>query len=126
MYYLTCGVLANLVTAVVDYNGDIPYIGASGAVAGVIGAYFLLFPGSRIRVLMPIWIIPLTFKMRAFWFALIWIAMEIPPALSILFFQTPIRIGHWAHLGGFFAAALIVFFLRPEAFQRFINGLPVA
>lgn len=126
LYYLTCGVLADLVTTIVDPGGMIPGIGASGAIAGVMGAYFLLFPGSRIRTVLLIGFWPVPLRIRAFWFILLWVAFEIPPAMDILFNQTQYHVGHWAHLGGFFAAVLIFFFVRPEVFQRFINGAPIS
>jgi membrane associated rhomboid family serine protease len=124
-FYLTAGVLANLATVVVEQGSPIPHIGASGAISGVIGAHLLLFPGSRIRFLILISYLPLFPRIRAIWFILFWIAIQIPPALNILINDANYSIGYWAHLGGFFSAALVFLFLRPTAFQRYINDVPI-
>jgi membrane associated rhomboid family serine protease len=125
LFYLTCGVMANLATAAVELGSPIPHIGASGAVSGIIGAYFLLFPGGRIRTFVLLLYIPIFPRIRAFWFILFWILTQIPPALYVLYTNANYSVGYWAHLGGFFSAPLVLLFLRPQAFQRYINGVSI-
>ena len=125
-FYLTCGAFAEIAHILVHYDSDIPGIGASGAIAGLMGAYLILFPSGRIRalVLLP-FSVPIFPRVRAFWIILYFLAWQIIPAVQVFLRQGDFYVAYWAHLGGFFSAAFILFFLRPEAFQRFINGAPM-
>jgi membrane associated rhomboid family serine protease len=128
MFYLTCGMIAEitstmfLVLSGVDL--DVPSIGASGAVFGVMGAYMALFYSGRIRVLV-VWFIPFLAKIRAFWVILYFLGIQLVPAFNTLVHGESYRVGHWAHLGGFGGAILVFFFMRPEAFERYQNDEPV-
>jgi membrane associated rhomboid family serine protease len=126
VFYLSCGVWANIVFTFVHHELEIPGIGASGAVFGLMGAYLLLYPRGRIRVVIPLPYYLMVFpKIRAYWIVLYFLAWQILPAYLSLMYQIDFRIAYWAHLGGFFAAILIFLFLRPEAFERYINGASV-
>ena len=124
-FYLTCGAAASLATYLSNPEMQIPGIGASGAISGVLGAHLLLFPGGRIRTLLLLVYIPIWVRVRVYWFMFVWLAMQIPPALLVLFGRADYSTGYWAHLGGFLTAPLILLFLRPRAFQRFLSGLPM-
>src|SRR5437764_2759791 len=65
IFYLVCGVLAALTQVLVTPNATIPSVGASGAIAGVLGAYLLLFPTARLIVLIPILFCPFFFELTA-------------------------------------------------------------
>ncbi len=127
-FYLTCGITADFISTIFHLLAQvdirIPSIGASGAVFGVMGAYLLLFYHGRIRVLI-IWFIPLFPKIRAFWVILYFLVLQLAPAFSMLLYGEEMRVGYWAHLGGFGGAILIFFYLRPEAFERYQNNEPV-
>ncbi|CAG1000653.1 partial Rhomboid protease GluP, partial [Anaerolineales bacterium] len=125
VYYLLAGTTASLITALAQPHGDIPGIGASGAIFGVVGAYFVLFPGGRIRTLWFISFIPTWPKIRAFWFVLYYLIIQIPPAVDTYMNNAQYGIGHWAHLGGFFACIFIPLFMRPESFARYMSDVPV-
>jgi membrane associated rhomboid family serine protease len=125
LFYLTCGVFANIISTMAQAQSDIPTIGASGALFGVMGAYLILFPKGRIRTLVVLGVIPIFPRIRASWLILFFLLLELPPAFNILFRQADYQIGHWAHLGGFIASLSIMFFIRPEAFQRYRNDLPL-
>lgn len=125
VYYLLAGTTANLMTALAQPRLEIPGIGASGAIFGIMGAYFVLFPGGRIRTLWFISIIPTWPKIRAFWFVLYYLLIQIPPALDTYLKGVQYGTGYWAHLGGFFACVFILLFLRPEAFARYMSDAPV-
>ncbi len=125
LFYLTCGVFAVLVSTLVQARSDIPAIGASGAVSGVMGAYLILFPKGRIRTFILLGVVPIFPKIRAYWLILYFLILQLPPAFDILVNQADYRIGYWAHLGGFFASLFILLFLRPEAFHRYRNELPL-
>lgn len=121
-FYLTCGLCADLLSTLVRLNDWIPSIGASGAVAGVMGAYLLLFPGGRIRILVFLWFIPVVPRVRAFWLLFYFLGLQL---LSVAFEDPGDNVNYWAHLGGFFAGFLVFFFLRPEAFARYFSDAPV-
>jgi membrane associated rhomboid family serine protease len=124
-FYLLCGVLADIISTMSRSTEAIPGIGASGAVYGIMAAYLILFPRGRIKVLIfygfGFWRIPF----RAYWVILFFFLKEIPIALDVLLINVESSVAHWAHLGGFFAGTLIFLFLRPDAFHRFRNELPL-
>jgi membrane associated rhomboid family serine protease len=125
VFYLLAGTTASLMTALALPHMTIPGVGASGAIFGVMGAYFVLFPGGRIRTLWFISIIPTWPKIRAFWFVLYYLVVQIPPALDSYLNGVEYGTGYWAHLGGFFACIFIPLFLRPEAFARYMSNVSV-
>lgn len=125
VYYLLAGSTASLMTALTQPRESIPGIGASGAIFGIVGAYFVLFPGGRIRTLWFISIIPTWPKIRAFWFVLYYLIVQILPAIDTYLNGVQYGIGYWAHLGGFFACIFILLFLRPEAFARYVSDVSV-
>lgn len=109
--YLACGVIASITHAVFNATSSVPALGASGAIAGVIGAYALRFPYAWVRVLVPIFIFPFFFSIPAMMFAGIWFLMQVMQGTSELFFSNAGGgIAWWAHIGGFLAG---VFLLRP-------------
>jgi membrane associated rhomboid family serine protease len=123
-FYLFCGATCTIAYTLIHAGSPIPAIGASGAIYGVMAAYLLLYPEGRIRMLilapLPMW--P---RIRAFWVVLFFFVTELPAAMDILVNQADYRTAHWGHLGGFFGALAILFFLRPQAFRRYINHLPI-
>jgi membrane associated rhomboid family serine protease len=126
-FYLMCGVGADLCSTLIHWGDTIPSIGASGAIFGVMGAYLVLYPTGRIRTFffIPGTPIPLWPKIRAFWVILYFLAIQIIPAYLIVSSGADYRVGYWAHLGGFFTALLVHFFLRPEAYARYVSDVDV-
>ncbi len=102
VFYLLCAVLAGLAHLAFNFDSNGPLIGASGAVAGVMGAYILLYPHARVFVLMRI-VIPIPLPIPALWMLGVWIVMQVVNVL--LGSQDPVA--WWAHLGGVTAGALI-------------------
>lgn len=125
LFYLVCGAMANVISTLVQFNSDIPGIGASGAVYGIMAAYLILFPRGRIRTLVLFFNLPLLPKIRAYWIILYFLALQLGPAFFTLIYGTQYRIGYWAHLGGFIGGLFIVLFLRTEAYYRLRNALPL-
>lgn len=125
VFYLFAGVSASLITTLVMWDSPTPGVGASGAIFGVMGAYLLLYPAGRIRTLVIISFVPAWPRIRAGWIVLYFLAVQIIPALDILFSDGDYGVGYWAHLGGFFSALFIFLFLRPEAFARYLSETPV-
>lgn len=110
VFYLLCAVLAGLAHLAFNFDSIHPLIGASGAVAGVMGAYILLFPHARVFVLVRI-VIPIPLPIPALWMLGVWIATQ----LFFAIFNAGEPVAWWAHLGGIVAgAALAVPFKRRE------------
>jgi membrane associated rhomboid family serine protease len=107
VFYLACAFLAALVHIAFNFDSNGPLIGASGAVAGVMGAYILLYPHARIFVLFRI-VIPIPLPIPALWMLGVWIATQIFNV--VVGSQEPVS--WWAHLGGVAAGALLVIPMR--------------
>ena len=110
-FYLACGIAAALAHVAAAPGSELPMIGASGAVSGVLGAYLLWFPGARVLVLIPLGFL-FTTLLRAWVLILVWFAMQLWSALA----SDPAEPGvaWWAHIGGFTAGFLLALPLRPK------------
>ncbi len=98
-FYFLCGWASAAAHLLTDLHSTIPTIGASGAIAGVMGAYMVLFPRSRILTLVLIIIIPYFFEIPAVFFLAFWFILQFASA-SITGVQAT-GIAWWAHVGGF-------------------------
>jgi membrane associated rhomboid family serine protease len=110
IFYLLCGLAASLVQLIFNFGSSVPSIGASGAIAGVLGAYLLSYPFARILTLVP--------------FLIIWPIVELPAILVLGFWfvlqifygvvtagagaQAGGGVAWWAHVGGFVAGMLLL------------------
>ena len=99
IFYLLCGFTSGLAHLVLNLQSNIPTIGASGAIAGVMGAYLILYPHSRILTLIPIIVIPWFIEIPAYFFIGIWFALQLINAASS--HGGVAGIAWWAHIGGF-------------------------
>lgn len=124
-FYLLAGTSSDLLTALMLPRQDIPGVGASGAIFGVMGAYLLLFPEGRIRTLWFLGLIPTWPRIRAVWFIFYYLAVQIVPGIDIYLNGADYSIGYWAHLGGFVSCFAILLFLRQEAFARYMSNVGV-
>ena len=111
-FYLICGVFAALLHTFVTDNSNIPLIGASGAVAGVIAAYLMLHPKVHVWVLA-LKAIPL--RITALFALGAWVLMQV--VMVILPQVGPVA--WWAHIGGLIAGALLILFLRRPGVRLF-------
>lgn len=98
-FYLLCGLSSGMTHLLFNIHSNIPTIGASGAIAGVMGAYFILYPGSRILTLIPIIFIPWFVEIPAFFFLGLWLLLQILNAAGSS--SQAGGIAWWAHIGGF-------------------------
>jgi membrane associated rhomboid family serine protease len=105
LFYVACGLAAAGLHFATNLHSTLPTVGASGAIAGVLGAYFFLFPRARVLTLVPVLFIPLFFEIPAVIFLLIWFGLQL--------FQAWMGLGMgggvawWAHVGGFAAGILL-------------------
>ncbi|MBC7146463.1 MAG: rhomboid family intramembrane serine protease [Thioclava marina] len=115
LFYLFCGIAASLAHALANPDSVIPALGASGAIAGVIGAYARMFPAAKLVVMVPVLFLPLFFEVPALGFAMIWLGLQVIPGILSLGDQAMGGVAWWAHIGGFVAGWLVTPFLRRRA-----------
>ena len=107
VFYVLCGTAAALLQIVFTPTSQVPMIGASGAISGVMGAYILLYPNSRIKTL--VWFIFITFmNIPAKVLLGIWFLLQIYNGLGSSSFASGGNVAYWAHIGGFIAGILII------------------
>ncbi len=108
-FYLLCGIAASITHVIFNMNSPIPSIGASGAIAGVMGAYFVMFPHSRVITLVPIFFWPFFFEIPAIFFLGFWFMSQLfSGTFAIMAPQVGGGIAWWAHIGGFLAGILLL------------------
>jgi membrane associated rhomboid family serine protease len=109
-FYLACGIVAGLVHYGLNPSSNLPTIGASGAVAGVLGAYFLCFPRARVDILIFIFIFIQIITVPAAFVLLFWFILQIFNGALSLGAGTDISggVAWWAHIGGFLCGVVLV------------------
>lgn len=105
-FYLACGLLSGAAHMALNPRSPIPTIGASGAIAGVMGAYFVLFPTSRVLTLIPILFIPWFVEIPAFFFLGLWFLLQFLNAAGS--HGAAAGIAWWAHVGGFVGGVVLL------------------
>src|SRR5438477_3598260 len=118
LFYLICGAVAALAQALPDMGSQVPMIGASGAISGVLGAYIVLYPRANVLVLVPLIVVFQTFRVPA-WIVLgMWFIGQL--ANSLLAAPGQVGVAFGAHVGGFLAGvALIRLFVREAQTIRY-------
>ena len=123
-FYFICGIAAAVAQVLSDPMSTVPMIGASGAIAGILGAYLILFPKARILTLMPIFIIFFTIEVPAFLIIGYWVLIQFVNA----YWLGAGEMGHggiayFAHVGGCLTGILLV--ILREAVRRLGGGAPI-
>ena len=106
VFYLVCGLIAGLVHVYFNADSPVPTIGASGAIAGVMGAYFVLYPRARVITLIPILFYPLFVELPAYVFLGVWFASQVLSSSVVGQVETG-GVAFLAHVGGFLAGVLL-------------------
>jgi membrane associated rhomboid family serine protease len=115
-FYLLSGVAAALLEAYILPTSRTPMIGASGAIAGVLGAYLLLYPRAKVASLVPILFIFTIIDIPAFVFLPVWFISQLFSGWLALGGAAGSGVAWWAHVGGFlFGMATVVLFARRRA-----------
>lgn len=99
LFYLICGIASGVSHLLLNMNSNVPTIGASGAIAGVMGAYFILHPRARILTLIPIFFIPYFLEIPAYLFLGLWFVLQFISAAGS--HAQAGGVAWWAHIGGF-------------------------
>jgi len=115
-FYIGCGIVGSLAHTIVFTNSTIPSIGASGSIAGVLGAFFVLCPQARIVTLFPLVVYWAMAEIRAAYFLPIWFLMQFFNGFLSLTSargtQEVAGVAWWAHVGGFLFGAAFAFVYR--------------
>jgi membrane associated rhomboid family serine protease len=108
LLYFACGVIAALTHYQFNPTSAVPALGASGAIAGVMGCYVRLLPFSRLIVVVPILFFPFFFDVPAIFFVGIWFLIQFVQGMGeLLTPATAAGIAWWAHVGGFLAGLIL-------------------
>ncbi len=111
-FYLICGVGAAVVHVLVNWNSGIPTVGGSGAISGVMGAYIVLFPRSRVTTLIPALLLFLTVRIPAVLMLGYWFFIQVFSGVASLGMPGQGGVAWWAHIGGFLLGAFVAMITR--------------
>ncbi|MGO9058622.1 MAG: rhomboid family intramembrane serine protease [Candidatus Binataceae bacterium] len=101
-FYLAAGIASGLATVFIDPASEVPVIGASGAIAAVLGAYFVLYPRAKILTVLPFFVLIEFVEVPALVYLLIWFGWQLFSGLqSRAFHSMAGGVAWWAHIGGF-------------------------
>ena len=116
LIYFLGGLAGALVHIVLNAGSRVPTIGASGAIAGVLGAYFISYPGARITTLVPILFFFWTFEVPALVLLGYWFLIQFFTGFQMQAIQSATAggVAWWAHVGGFLAGLVLSLILRPK------------
>jgi len=110
VFYLACGVAAAFAQMAIAPHSPVPQIGASGAIAGVLAAYFMLFPYARVLTLIPIFFFIRLIAIPAVFFLGFWFIFQVISGAGALGSEG--GVAWFAHIGGFIAGGILVFLFR--------------
>jgi membrane associated rhomboid family serine protease len=115
-FYLLCGVVAGLVHTWTNSHSIVPAVGASGAIAGVLGAYVVLYPRSRVETLVMLVFWPLIVDVPGVFYVVYWFAIQLLNGTAALLGPEQMGgVAWWAHIGGFASGIALV--------RLFVNGV---
>lgn len=121
LFYLLCGVISGWVHVITNANSTLPTVGASGAIAGVLGGYLILYPHAKVLTMIPVFIFPFFFEIPAVFFLVFWFFTQLLSGTASMFSLEPNvgGVAWWAHVGGFIAGMILMpLFLSPDRARR--------
>ncbi len=101
IFYLLSGIIGGLLQYIFLIGSDIPMLGASGAIAGVLGAYFVLFPHHKVKTLVPLFLFLTVIDLPATWMLLYWFVTQVFSGVTSI--GNVGGVAYFAHIGGFLA-----------------------
>lgn len=101
LFYLVCGTAGSIGHLVFNLNSTTPALGASGAIAGILGGFVRLCPREKVALIQPIFIFPVLFHLPAIWFTALWFGIQVLQGVFDLTREAEGGIAWWAHIGGF-------------------------
>jgi membrane associated rhomboid family serine protease len=107
LFYLISGLAATWTHILLNPASRVPLVGASGAIAGVLGGYLVLFPRARILSLVPLGIFSRIIAVPALFFLPVWFVVQLFSGLGTLGGDS-VGVAFWAHVGGFIAGVVLV------------------
>src|SRR5262249_3445954 len=109
-YYLLCGLGANALEIATAVDSSLPGLGASGAIAGILGGYLVLYPTSRIGAVLPIGIFFIPTRIYAWVFILGWFLLQLVSGFASLSGDAAAAggVAYWAHVGGFLTGVVLI------------------
>lgn len=125
-FYLACGVGGSAGHLLFNLDSTVPAVGASGAVAGILGGFMVLYPSSRVALMLPILFIPFFFQVPAVLFAVIWFVIQLTQGWTD-FLRGGLQgggIAWWAHIAGFLAGVALIRPFDPWGGPRRRAGMP--
>jgi membrane associated rhomboid family serine protease len=117
LFYFACGIAAALAMLAFTPTSNVPVIGASGAIAGVLGAYFVLYPRAKILTILPIFVLMYFVEIPAIAYLLVWFVAQLYSGLTQTG-ETAGGVAWWAHVGGFLFGMVLGPMLSTRAPQR--------
>ena len=111
-FYILCGLIASLCHIITNLNSQVPSLGASGAIAGVMGAYMVLFPKARIRTLLILVVFIQVVRIPAVIVLGYWILIQVLSGFSEFGSRTGGGIAWFAHIGGFLAGLILITIMK--------------
>ncbi len=113
-FYLFCGIAATLIHGFMNVNSKIPTVGASGAIAGVLGAYICLFPKARVQTLIIIIIFFRIVRIPSVVLLGYWILIQVVSGMAEMEAHTGGGVAWFAHIGGFFTGLVLIMGMKKK------------
>jgi membrane associated rhomboid family serine protease len=108
LFYFVCGIVASLAHDFSDLSSQLPALGASGAISGIMGAYLVLFPRARVLTLVFIFLLPIPAVILLGW----WFILQFLGGLSTAGMRAAGGVAWWAHVGGFLMGVILTLAAR--------------
>jgi membrane associated rhomboid family serine protease len=114
LFYFFAGAAAGLTHVALSPTSNLPTVGASGAIAGVLGAYLVTYPRSRVLTFVPVFFLPWFVEIPAVVYLVIWFLMQLLEGLGSLGVSVETGgVAVWAHIGGFIAGVVLIKLMQP-------------
>jgi membrane associated rhomboid family serine protease len=120
-FYLMCGLMACLTHGLLNFSSQVPTIGASGAIAGVLGAYMLLFPRARVRTFVMLFVFIQVISVPAIILLGYWILIQVLSGITEFGSRTTSGIAWFAHIGGFVTGFVLIAMTKKRAGRPYLR-----